>query len=84
MWDLTNRFNVLNKNQWLVRVNDLLMHHEEELVRFIHEEGYDQSTVHERWTYPSALMFSLRFEEISVQDEKQIIKMARVFISGIL
>eukprot|EP00095_Tigriopus_kingsejongensis_P003371 maker-scaffold153_size302544-snap-gene-1.7 protein:Tk03371 transcript:maker-scaffold153_size302544-snap-gene-1.7-mRNA-1 annotation:"hypothetical protein DAPPUDRAFT_324055" len=59
MWTLTNRYNVLNKDLWTSDINAALQVHEQKLVYFVQEEGYDQQTNEQRWTFPSALMFAL-------------------------
>lgn len=61
MWVLTNRYNVLNKDLWTSDINQALHIHEEKLVYYIQKYGYDQQTNAERWTFPSALMFALRW-----------------------
>lgn len=60
LWNLTNHFNVLNKDRWTNEINRALYTHEVRMVKFIAEEGYDQMTAHERWSFSSALMFALR------------------------
>ena len=32
---------------------------ERDMVGFVHDDGYDQRTNEERWTFPAALMFAL-------------------------
>lgn len=61
LWNLTNHFNVLNKQRWKWEISQALFTHEKEMVRFVQEEGYDQLSNVERWTFPSALMFALRY-----------------------
>lgn len=63
LWNLTNHFNVLNHDRWINEINVALHEHEQKLVSIIQEEGYDQMTVEERWTFPAALMFALRYVE---------------------
>lgn len=60
LWNLTNHFNVLNKDRWTNEINQALYAHEEGMVHFIAEVGYDQRTNEERWNFSSALMFALR------------------------
>ena len=60
LWNLTNHFNVLNKERWTSEINVVLYAHEQDMVAAIQKEGYDQRTNEERWTFPSALMFALR------------------------
>ena len=59
LWNLTKYFNVLNRQKWSREVNYVLFDHQERMVQFI-KNGYDQRTIQERWTFPAALMFTLR------------------------
>ncbi len=60
LWNLTQHFNVLNKQRWTREVNAALHDYETGLVDLVETAGYDGKTVEERWTFPAALMFALR------------------------
>ena len=42
-----------------VRFERQILQFEKDLVGFVHDDGYDQRTNEERWTFPAALMFTL-------------------------
>ena len=58
LWNVTDHLNVLHKDRWYFDVRQLLIEYQHEMAMAI-EKGYDARTNEERWTFPSALMFSL-------------------------
>jgi potassium channel subfamily K protein len=59
LWDLTDTYNTLNKNAWRQQINEALGAHQTSVVSLVHQ-GYDGRSNAERWTFPTALMFTLR------------------------
>ena len=59
LWDLTDTYNTLNKKAWGQSINAALSEHQSSVVQLV-RRGFDGRTNAERWTFPSALMFTLR------------------------
>lgn len=58
MWNVTDHLNVLEEKRWKLVVRQLLLDYQKAMAPAI-KSGYDGRTNQERWTFPSALMFSL-------------------------
>ena len=58
LWNVTDHLNVLHKDKWYVDVRQVLLDYQTNMAVAI-KSGYDGRTNQERWTFPSALMFSL-------------------------
>lgn len=58
LWNVTDHLNVLEERKWKLDVRDALLDHQQAMALAI-KNGYDGRTNQERWTFPSALMFSL-------------------------
>lgn len=58
LWNITSTYNTLNQRQWTRMTQAVLRSYQDEMTHLI-KEGYDQQTVHERWTFPAALMYTL-------------------------
>lgn len=61
LWDLTDTYNTLNKRAWAQSINAQLSQHQSCVVQLV-RRGFDGRTNVERWTFPKALMFTLRQE----------------------
>ena len=58
LWNVTDHHNVLNKTKWYADVLHVLFEYQGNMTDAI-KKGYDGQSSKERWTFPSALMFSL-------------------------
>jgi len=58
LWNVTDTYNTLNPKLWQFKTTFILEQYQEDLI-FKIKEGYDSRTVEEKWTFPSALMFTL-------------------------
>jgi len=58
LWNVTDHHNVLNKTKWYSDVLHVLFEYQGNMTEAI-KKGYDGQSSIERWTFPSALMFSL-------------------------
>lgn len=58
LWNVTDHLNVLEERKWKLDVRQVLLDHQQAMALAI-KGGYDGRTNQERWTFPSALMFSL-------------------------
>lgn len=58
LWNVTDHLNVLEERKWKLDVRQVLLDHQQAMAMAI-KGGYDGRTNQERWTFPSALMFSL-------------------------
>ena len=58
LWNVTDHLNVLHKDKWNSDVQKLLFEYQQNISSAI-KSGYDARTNEERWSFPSALMFSL-------------------------
>ncbi|KAK2719978.1 TWiK family of potassium channels protein 18-like isoform X1 [Artemia franciscana] len=58
IWVVTDQFNVLHKDRWYTDVNKILTEYQMNMSDII-KQGYDGKTSAERWTFPSALMYTL-------------------------
>ena len=72
LWNITNTYNTLNKRSqltlrsingniyrlWRQTTQHIIRSYQEDIITNI-KAGYDSRTVEERWTFPSALMFTL-------------------------
>lgn len=58
LWNVTDHLNVLEERKWKLDVRQVLLDHQQAMALAI-KGGYDGRTNGERWTFPSALMFSL-------------------------
>ena len=59
LWKLTDTYNTLNKRAWRRSINKALSEHQSSVVQLV-QRGFDGRTNAERWTFPTALMFTLR------------------------
>jgi len=59
VWKLTEMHNIFNRSLWTIDVATALFHHQENMVCLI-QEGYEEQTLEEKWSFPAALMFTLR------------------------
>ena len=59
LWELTDTYNTLNKRAWGQNINAALSEHQSSVVQLV-RRGFDGRTNVERWTFPTALMFTLR------------------------
>ena len=60
LWKLTETHNIFNRSQWRVDVATSLLQHQQDMVGLI-QDGYEEQTLEEKWSFPAALMFTLRF-----------------------
>ena len=60
LWKLTETHNIFNRSQWRVDVATSLLQHQQDMVGLI-KDGYEEQTLEEKWSFPAALMFTLRF-----------------------
>lgn len=58
LWSVAERNNVLANETWRSEVNAVLKAYQDNMTAAIHA-GYDGRTVHQKWTFPAALMFCL-------------------------
>ena len=58
LWNVTDHLNVLHKDKWYFDVRKLLINYQQNISQAI-KSGYDGRSNAERWSFPSALMFSL-------------------------
>jgi len=58
LWNVTDHLNVLEERRWKLDVRAVLLDYQKDMAVAI-KGGYDGRTNLERWTFPSALMFSL-------------------------
>lgn len=58
LWNITDHFNVLEEKKWKLDVRQLLLDHQQAMALAI-KSGYDGRSNKDRWSFPSALMFSL-------------------------
>lgn len=58
LWNVTDHLNVLEERRWKLDVRAVLLEYQKDMAVAI-KGGYDGRTNLERWTFPSALMFSL-------------------------
>ena len=63
LWALTSKYNTLNQRRWSEGVEKLLKNHQERMAELILNHGYDAQTPQEQWSFPSALMFTLRLDK---------------------
>ena len=59
VWKLTEMHNIFNRSLWTMDVATALLHHQEDMVSLI-QQGYEEQTLEEKWSFPAALMFTLR------------------------
>ena len=59
VWRVTETYNIFNKTVWSIDVATALLHHQQDMVCLI-QQGYEEQTMEERWSFPAALMFTLR------------------------
>ena len=59
VWKLTELHNIFNRSLWTMDVATALFHHQEDMVSLI-QQGYEEQTLEEKWSFPAALMFTLR------------------------
>ena len=59
LWNLTDTYNTLNKRVWGIRINAAIYEHQSSVVHLV-SRGFDGRTTEQRWTFPTALMFTLR------------------------
>lgn len=59
LWNVTEHLNVLNKDQWYADVNQTLYDFQNQIVKAVKEDGYDDREVEEVWNFPASLMFCL-------------------------
>jgi hypothetical protein len=59
VWKLTEMHNIFNRSLWTIDVATALFHHQEDMVCLI-QQGYEEQTLEEKWSFPAALMFTLR------------------------
>ena len=71
LWDLTDTYNTLNKRAWGKSINVALSEHQSSVVQLV-RRGFDGRTNAERWTFPSALMFTLRSNSPPARDFRKI------------
>ena len=60
VWKLTEIHNIFNRTLWTIDVAEALFHHQEDMVSLI-RQGYEEQTLEEKWSFPAALMFTLRY-----------------------
>ena len=60
LWNLTSKYNTLNKRRWTEGVQSLLQNHQETMAELVLNHGYNALTPEEQWSFPAALMFTLR------------------------
>ena len=65
VWKLTEMHNIFNRSLWTIDVATALFHHQEGMVSLI-QDGYEEQTVEEKWSFPAALMFTLRLVTIYI------------------
>ncbi|CAF4817241.1 unnamed protein product [Pieris macdunnoughi] len=58
LWNITNRYNVLNQTQWMYNSNHVLKIFQNNISNAIHQ-GYTGRTPEDIWSFPAALMYSL-------------------------
>jgi len=58
LWNITTTFNTLNRRLWNETTHEVIKQYQKDIISYI-KDGYDERTVEERWTFPSALMFTL-------------------------
>jgi len=58
VWNATNTYNVLYRDNWTRQVTDALTHFQVNLALIV-KKGYDGRTTEETWSFSAALMFSL-------------------------
>ncbi|CAK1543785.1 unnamed protein product [Leptosia nina] len=58
LWDITNRYNVLNQTAWTYNSNNVLKVFQNNITNAI-RQGYNGRTPEEIWSFPAALMYSL-------------------------
>ena len=71
LWDLTDTYNTLNKKAWDQSINAALSEHQSSVVQLV-RRGFDGRTNTERWTFPSALMFTLRQPVLPAKESHHI------------
>ncbi|KAI5711971.1 TWiK family of potassium channels protein 7 [Diaphorina citri] len=58
LWEITVYYNIMNKTSWQNACDETLLIYQKNLTHQV-KDGYDGRTVHEIWSFPAALMFSL-------------------------
>lgn len=58
LWPIAEKYNILNKTQLRIEVDEELLKFQDTLVQSI-KRGYNGVSVFSMWTFPAALMFSL-------------------------
>jgi len=61
LYDLTEKFNVLWRDNWTLAAGDVLRKFEKEVIDKTKNEGYDgnENTNHKQWSFPGALLYSV-------------------------
>ena len=60
VWKLTETHNIFNRTRWTADVSAALFDHQEDMVTLI-QQGYEEQTLEEKWSFPASLMFTLRY-----------------------
>lgn len=58
LWEIATEYNTFNKTQFQTEIDKQLIHFQKNIVEYI-KKGYNGFSVHDMWTFPAALMFSL-------------------------
>ena len=67
MWALTQKYNTLNRRRWKAGVTYQLRQHQERMIQLVLNYGHDYArTPQQQWSFPAALMFTLRSVNIKV------------------
>lgn len=58
LWRVTERYNVLNKTAWELKVDQVVQEFQRDFVALV-KKGYDARTPEEVWIFPAALMYCM-------------------------
>ena len=88
VWKLTETHNIFNRSLWTIDVATALFHHQQDMVGLI-RQGYEEQTLEEKWSFPAALMFTLRLVILYMQAKhiripSNILQFSKFFSSHIL
>ena len=62
LWELTWKYNTLNRRRWTQGVVRLLQQHQSHITELVLDHGYDAQTPQQQWSFPASLMFTLRYK----------------------